>query len=93
MRGAIRSNRRNFQTRNQIKRELRRSVTGANPTATPVTSRGPKWSTRLTVFGTGIVVMLADTDAGGVITAAQSGAECVILLFTAALASAAVSPA
>ncbi|MBV9739479.1 MAG: divalent metal cation transporter [Hyphomicrobiales bacterium] len=29
----------------------------------------------LAVAGPGIVVMLADTDAGGVITAAQSGAE------------------
>ncbi len=29
----------------------------------------------LTVFGPGLVVMLADTDAGSIITAAQSGAE------------------
>jgi Mn2+/Fe2+ NRAMP family transporter len=41
----------------------------------PVKPRSSKWVTRLTVFGPGIVVMLADTDAGSVITAAQSGAE------------------
>ena len=29
----------------------------------------------LTVFGPGILVMLADTDAGSVVTAAQSGAK------------------
>ena len=33
------------------------------------------WSLILTVFGPGLVVMLADTDAGSIITAAQSGAE------------------
>jgi Mn2+/Fe2+ NRAMP family transporter len=42
---------------------------------TSAKARGPKWLSRLTVFGSGIVVMLADTDAGSVITAAQSGAE------------------
>lgn len=49
--------------------------TAAQSPDTPAKSRGPKWLTRLTVFGPGIVVMLADTDAGSVITAAQSGAE------------------
>jgi Mn2+/Fe2+ NRAMP family transporter len=35
----------------------------------------PPFSRLLTVAGTGIVVMLADTDAGSIITAAQSGAQ------------------
>ena len=35
-------------------------------------SRLARW---LAVFGPGIVVMLADTDAGSIITAAQSGAQ------------------
>ncbi len=34
----------------------------------------PSWLVWLSVFGPGIVVMLADTDAGSVIVAAQSGA-------------------
>ena len=34
-----------------------------------------RWSLMLTVFGPGLVVMLADTDAGSIITAAQSGAQ------------------
>ena len=34
-----------------------------------------KWARFLTVLGPGLVVMLADTDAGSVITAAQSGAQ------------------
>lgn len=33
------------------------------------------WGVRLAVFGPGLVVMLADTDVGSVITAAQSGAQ------------------
>ena len=33
------------------------------------------WKRFLAVAGPGIVVMLADTDAGSVITAAQSGAQ------------------
>ncbi len=43
--------------------------------AGPAKSRSPQWLTVLTVFGPGIVVMLADTDAGSVVTAAQSGAQ------------------
>src|SRR5580704_16144163 len=35
----------------------------------------PMVRTLLAVAGTGIVVMLADTDAGSIITAAQSGAQ------------------
>ena len=34
-----------------------------------------RWRRFLAVAGPGIVVMLADTDAGSVITAAQSGAQ------------------
>lgn len=33
------------------------------------------WRRFMAVAGPGIVVMLADTDAGSIITAAQSGAE------------------
>ena len=43
-----------------------------NSTAATTRSR---WARYLTVLGPGLVVMLADTDAGSVITAAQSGAE------------------
>ena len=35
----------------------------------------PFWKQMLFVFGPGIVVMFADTDAGSIITAAQSGAQ------------------
>lgn len=42
--------------------------------STPVS--GPiDWRRALTLFGPGLVVMLADTEAGSVITAAQSGAQ------------------
>jgi Mn2+/Fe2+ NRAMP family transporter len=34
-----------------------------------------RWKTFLTVLGPGLVVMLADTDVGSVVTAAQSGAQ------------------
>ena len=34
-----------------------------------------RWRNVLAVLGPGLVVMLADTDAGSVITAAQSGAQ------------------
>jgi Mn2+/Fe2+ NRAMP family transporter len=37
--------------------------------------RGPALGRWLAVLGTGVVVMLADTDAGSIITAAQSGAQ------------------
>lgn len=47
----------------------------AEPSNPPATSRAPWWVTMATVFGPGLVVMLADTDAGSVITAAQSGAQ------------------
>ena len=42
--------------------------------ATPVL-RAFAWRRFLAVAGPGVVVMLADTDAGSVITAAQSGAQ------------------
>ena len=38
-------------------------------------SRSPRLSRALAVFGPGIVVMLADTDVGSIITAGQSGAQ------------------
>ena len=34
-----------------------------------------RWASVLAVLGPGLVVMLADTDAGSVVTAAQSGAQ------------------
>ncbi len=34
-----------------------------------------RWATALAALGPGIIVMLADTDAGSIITAAQSGAQ------------------
>ncbi|MDE1895310.1 MAG: divalent metal cation transporter [Xanthomonadaceae bacterium] len=37
--------------------------------------RRPRWARFAAVAGPGIVVMLADTDAGSIITAAQSGAQ------------------
>ena len=46
------------------------STTLCNPPARP-SSR----SLMLVVFGPGLVVMLADTDSGSIITAAQSGAQ------------------
>jgi NRAMP (natural resistance-associated macrophage protein)-like metal ion transporter len=36
---------------------------------------GPGWRTFLAVMGPGLVVMLADTDVGSIITAAQSGVQ------------------
>ncbi len=42
---------------------------------TATVARAPRWSRFAAVTGPGLVVMLADTDAGSVITAAQSGAE------------------
>jgi NRAMP (natural resistance-associated macrophage protein)-like metal ion transporter len=42
----------------------------------PVRPRsGLSWRASLAVFGPGLVVMLADTDAGSIITAGQSGAQ------------------
>lgn len=38
-------------------------------------ARSPRWSRALAVAGPGLVVMLADTDAGSIVTAAQSGAR------------------
>ena len=40
-----------------------------------MTDPRPRWSRFALVAGPGIVVMLADTDAGSIITAAQSGAQ------------------
>lgn len=48
-------------------------VAAASGVAVP---RGPaNWKMFLAVFGPGLVVMLADTDAGSIITAAQSGIQ------------------
>ncbi len=41
----------------------------------PLPSTLPRWRMFIAVVGPGLVVMLADTDAGSVITAAQSGAR------------------
>jgi len=38
-------------------------------------SAAPRWKTFLAVLGPGLVVMLADTDVGSIITAAQSGVQ------------------
>jgi Mn2+/Fe2+ NRAMP family transporter len=35
----------------------------------------PRWKTFFAVLGPGLVVMLADTDVGSIITAAQSGVQ------------------
>ncbi|MBV9384885.1 MAG: divalent metal cation transporter, partial [Chroococcidiopsidaceae cyanobacterium CP_BM_ER_R8_30] len=48
-------------------------------TPEPIPPHTSAWASRwrhfLAVFGPGLVVMLADTDAGSIITAAQSGAQ------------------
>jgi Mn2+/Fe2+ NRAMP family transporter len=44
-------------------------------TQTPAVPPTPLWKLALVMFGPGLVVMLADTDAGSVVTAAQSGAR------------------
>ncbi len=44
-------------------------------TTAPATAEGLGWRRFLMVAGPGLMVMLADTDAGSVITAAQSGAQ------------------
>jgi Mn2+/Fe2+ NRAMP family transporter len=51
------------------------SAPPASGTPAPFSFRGPRLTGLLAVAGTGIVVMLADTDAGSIITAAQSGAQ------------------
>lgn len=43
--------------------------------STPSANAGFNWARFLAVAGPGLVVMLADTDAGSLITAAQSGAQ------------------
>lgn len=47
--------------------------TAAAPSATP--AKRTSWRLFLAVLGPGLVVMLADTDVGSIITAAQSGAQ------------------
>ncbi len=47
----------------------------SNTLAHPLPRRGSRWARFATVAGPGLVVMLADTDAGSVVTAAQSGAQ------------------
>src|ERR1022692_115896 len=49
--------------------------TAALTTADIRAARPSRWAKFLAVTGPGLVVMLADTDAGSVITAAQSGAQ------------------
>lgn len=44
-------------------------------TRNPSLSRAARWQLLLAVLGPGLIVMLADTDAGSVMTAAQSGAR------------------
>ncbi|MGO8685376.1 MAG: NRAMP family divalent metal transporter [Thermoleophilia bacterium] len=55
------------------------SRTAASPTGTRMTGlsspRRRLWLGVLAVFGPGLIVMLADTDAGSVVTAAQSGTQ------------------
>ena len=45
------------------------------PSTRPRAPSGSPWRRYLAVFGPGLVVMLADTDVGSVITAGQSGAQ------------------
>lgn len=42
---------------------------------TGLRNRTSGWKTFLAVIGPGLVVMLADTDVGSIITAAQSGVQ------------------
>ncbi len=53
---------------------LTMTTTAATPIKKPVSNRS-RWARFAAVAGPGMVVMLADTDAGSVITAAQSGAQ------------------
>jgi Mn2+/Fe2+ NRAMP family transporter len=46
-----------------------------NATALAMPLRRPRWGRFAAIVGPGTVVMLADTDAGSIITAAQSGAQ------------------
>ncbi len=50
-------------------------ASGENPQVPAQAPRVTLWKMLLLVAGPGLVVMLADTDAGSVITAAQSGAQ------------------
>ena len=43
--------------------------------STTLTCPPSRWARFVVVIGPGLVVMLADTDAGSIITAAQSGAQ------------------
>jgi Mn2+/Fe2+ NRAMP family transporter len=45
------------------------------PSLVPIRTPASRWKMFLAVFGPGLVVMLADTDAGSIITAAQSGIQ------------------
>lgn len=55
--------------------ELRSGQVAANTCTGLAMRRRPRWLRFLAVTGPGMVVMLADTDAGSLVTAAQSGAE------------------
>jgi Mn2+/Fe2+ NRAMP family transporter len=52
-----------------------RPTASAAPTATPSAARVSIFATMAAVWGPGVLVMLADTDAGNVVTAAESGAR------------------
>ena len=47
----------------------------SDSTGVPPGSFGGRWLIFFSVLGPGLVVMLADTDVGSIITAAQSGAQ------------------
>ena len=54
------------------------ALTEARTAATPGSTRrqaSGRWARRIAVLGPGLIVMLADTDAGSLVTAAQSGAS------------------
>jgi len=52
-----------------------RMIRNSEVSVSQTRSRSPRLSRALAVFGPGIVVMLADTDVGSIITAGQSGAQ------------------
>ncbi len=56
------------QRRNSLRVESQKGVAGGS-------HRRPRWARFALVIGPGVVVMLADTDAESIITAAQSGAQ------------------
>lgn len=59
----------------QQSKELDKNQRGSEPNHNKFPGSGKRFWLLLTVIGPGLMVMLADTDAGSVITAAQSGAQ------------------